>query len=323
MPRLRVLAGPNPHYLEDITNLVNTQQPHTISTSDFHGQVVANIKDFTGPDGVVRSSDYFEKAERKDITWSLQVQGAFKQPVSADSVLFGNVFDRTYKLPKGSSAALKLMRFLDPNLNYDMSYNGKFWALSPLVSTMPHLSHTRLDSNYQKPLFPPDKPLEDNLDAIHLTHFPPPPPTPPPPTKPASTLSAIAGALRSSISRSPSPEPGFGFRGLHSLNLHDAQERKSYFQTAKHRNEVTFGPEDLLTLDFCYGYLSFNPGLVVRLPGGISVDLMKHWHGQPVNFVCCERSKVELIEGKGPEDPWEKVFWCIQIQPADEDVATK
>ena len=128
MPRLRVLAGPDPHNLEDITDLVNTQKPYTISTSDFHGQVVANIKEFTGPDGVVRGSEYFEKAERVDITWSLQVQGAycfivdlmrmtdrsasgrFQKPVSADSVLFGNVFDRTYRLPKGSSTALKLMK---------------------------------------------------------------------------------------------------------------------------------------------------------------------------------------------------------------------
>lgn len=76
MPRLRVLAGPNPNNLEDITDLVNTQKPYTISTSDFHGQVVANIKEFTGPDGVVRDSDYFNKEDRKDITWSLQVQGA-------------------------------------------------------------------------------------------------------------------------------------------------------------------------------------------------------------------------------------------------------
>lgn len=322
MPRLRVLAGPNPHNLEDITDLVNTQKPYTISTSDFHGQVVANIKEFTGPDGVVRDSEYFEKEERQDITWSLQVQGTFQKPVSADSVLFGNVFDRTYKLPKGSSTALKLMKFLDPNVEYDMSYNGKFWALSPLISTMPHLSHTRLDSNHREPPFPPDKPLEDNLDSIHLTHSPCSSSTPPPESKPASSLSAITGALKSSVSKNTTPEPDLGTHGPHSLDLHDAQERRSYFYTADHRKKITFGPEDLLTLDFCYGYLSFSPGLVVRLPGGISFDLMKHWHGQPVNFLCCERSKVDLVEGKGPEDPWERVFWCIQIQPADEDVAT-
>lgn len=318
MPRLRVLAGPNPSNLEDITDLVNTQKPYTISTSDFHGQVVANIKEFTGPDGVVRESDYFDKDDRKDVTWSLQVQGAFQKPMSANDVLFGNVFDRTYKLPKGSSAALKLMKMLDPNIEYDMSYNGKFWALSPLISTMPHLAHMRLDSANHEPPFPPAQALTDNLDLIHSAHSPRSSPSEES-SQPVSSLSAIAGALKSTVS---THDPDLGTNGPHSLNLHSAQERRSYFYTADHRREVTFGPEDVLTLDFCYGYLSFSPGLVVHLPGGITFDLMKHWHGQPVKFVCCERSKVELVEGKGPEDPWEKVFWCVQIEPADKDVVT-
>lgn len=60
-------------------------------------------------------------------------------------------------------------------------------------------------------------------------------------------------------------------------------------------------------MDFCYGFLEFNPSLALRLPGGISFDLMKYWDGQPVRFVCCER-------GAGKEQPWGRMFWCVQIE---------
>jgi hypothetical protein len=33
-----------------------------------------------------------------------------------------------------------------------------------------------------------------------------------------------------------------GTVGPHSLNLHTAQQRRTYFHKAKHRREVTFGP---------------------------------------------------------------------------------
>lgn len=75
MPRLRVLAGPNPSSLVSISKIVNTDKPHTISTDQFEGQIVVNIKGFTDPEGKVLDSEYFNREDRKDITWSIQVQG--------------------------------------------------------------------------------------------------------------------------------------------------------------------------------------------------------------------------------------------------------
>ena len=49
---------------------------------------------------------------------------------------------------------------------------------------------------------------------------------------------------------------------------------------------------------------------MLRLPGGISIDLLKYWDGQPVRFVCCERAR-------GGELPWGKVFFCIAIENED------
>lgn len=128
MPGLRVLAGPSPTSLVPITDLVNTNEYHTISTEHFEGQVAVNIKGFTDTQGNVLDSEYFQRENRKDTTWSIQVQGTFYpcidgifpdelrfsgrflQPHSSDDILFGNMFDRPLNLPWGSSAVLKLMR---------------------------------------------------------------------------------------------------------------------------------------------------------------------------------------------------------------------
>lgn len=75
-------------------------------------------------------------------------------------------------------------------------------------------------------------------------------------------------------------------------------------------------------MDFCYGFLEFNPSLALRLPGGVSFDLMKYWDGQPVRFVCCERKKNQdgvPANGRGSKDPWGEMFWCVQIELAEDE----
>jgi Protein of unknown function (DUF1769) len=77
MPRLRVLAGPSSSSLVPITAFVNTTHPHPIVSNLFEGQVVVNIKGFTNEDGTTLDSEYFEREDRKSITWSIQVQGEY------------------------------------------------------------------------------------------------------------------------------------------------------------------------------------------------------------------------------------------------------
>ena len=55
----------------------------------------------------------------------------------------------------------------------------------------------------------------------------------------------------------------------------------------------------------------------LRLPGGITIDMMKYWDGQRVPFVCCER----LRPGEHRDEPWGRIFWCIVIEAVDEDEA--
>jgi len=133
MPRLRVVAGPSLDALVPIS--VNSGVPHDIVSDAFEGQIIAHIKDFPDDEGNALPNEYFDREDRKGVTWSIQVQGMyvafvqvghtprawpatltvllyigrFLRPISADDVLFGNTFDRPLKLPWGSSTALKFM----------------------------------------------------------------------------------------------------------------------------------------------------------------------------------------------------------------------
>jgi len=74
MPGLRVLAGTSLDALVPITEFVNTNKSFKFPTSDrFEGEVVCNIQGFE--DG--KESEYFDREDRKGVTWSIQVQGTY------------------------------------------------------------------------------------------------------------------------------------------------------------------------------------------------------------------------------------------------------
>ena len=73
--------------------------------------------------------------------------------------------------------------------------------------------------------------------------------------------------------------------------------------------------QDLITTDFCYGFIHFTPTLSLQLPFGVSFDLMKYWDKQPVRFVCCKRKAKD--EGEG--NPWGQILWCIEIDFVDDE----
>lgn len=73
MPRLRVLAGPSLEQLSVISS--NDGVAHSISGEYFEGRVAVYIRD-ERPCFASRLPKYFERKERKGVTWSIQVQGA-------------------------------------------------------------------------------------------------------------------------------------------------------------------------------------------------------------------------------------------------------
>ena len=201
---------------------------------------------------------------------------------------------------------MRVHSFIDPTLEQDLASRTKPWALSPLIATMPYFHHTPVaKSSAAAPAFPPKEPTDDDTSQLRV--------------RATQTDGNIKGGK---LKGNPS-------------------KRRSYFTNALRRQEVVFGPEvcrtslpvasdvrrnarcspvcaqDVITTDFCYDYLKFSPeGVTLRLPGGISIDMMKYWDGQPVRFVCCERLK------KGErtaERPWGRVLWCVAIERAEED----
>jgi hypothetical protein len=78
-PHLRILAGPHPGDMQDITSTVNSGKSHTISSGLFEGEIALFIQDF--PSGEQKPSEgdaatkYFSSPERKGVTWSLQSRG--------------------------------------------------------------------------------------------------------------------------------------------------------------------------------------------------------------------------------------------------------
>jgi len=284
---LRVFAGPSPHSLVDVSDKINTVQSHRIVSDAFEGALSLQIKRFPARHRTT-SSDYFERSDRQGITWSIQVQGRFLQPHTADDLLFGNIFERPLILPWGSSAAFQFMKYIDPTLEHDLTSQTKPWALSPLISTMPHFVHRKTGEFDTPPEFPPRESLKD--DNSHL-----------------------AEAVEDPIEKEKqSPQ---------LAKIKTADQRRAHFATKDARKAITFGPNDLITTDFCYGFLEFSPELSLRIPGGISFNLTKYWDGQPVRFVCCKRR--ELLDDQPSRnqggDPWGQFFWCVSIQLEEQE----
>lgn len=319
--RLRVTAGPSQDKLVPIT--VNSGQAHRVTSDLFDGEVAAFIKDFVDHDGDPRDSEYFRRPDRSGVTWSIQVRGRFLTPLSADEILFGNTFDRPFNLPWGTGAILKFMNYIDPTLEHDLQSTSKPWALSPLISTMPHFSHHRVrDSARVEVPFPSSESLVDNTSELHVA---------------STTVSSYedeemtSPQLTPTASAAPSPAPSTTVEPARSeatdettlnatghhlqqrMSFETAAQRRSFFSYPENRQKVMFGPLDVITTDFCYGFLSFSPTLSLQIPGGISFDLAKYWDGQPVRFVCCERRRPDSPE------PWGRIFWCVTIEMVDED----
>jgi len=362
MPRLRVLAGSSTSMVP-ITSLVNTGRPYPIVSDEFEGEMIVYIKCFNAEAGkpCEQGDDYFDREDRQGVTWSIQVQGRFLNPYSADDILFGNTFDRPLKLPWGSSAALRFMNYVDPTLSHDLSSSTKPWALSPLVSTMPYFAHTRLASSRSSS---PDSSTSSlSLDEVHGLESTPPPFPPLDNTSVQDDTSQLCYALcpdyiqsnssSSSSSSSLSSDSSASSRSSKSSlslkkvsaklgnkhseekklrrreankmkqiaalqNLQTAAQRRSYFSHVENRHAVVFGPQDVITTDFCYGFLEFSPTLSLRLPGGMGWDLTRYWDGQPVRFVCCKRPDDTQTGRDEDSDPWGKVFWCVAIEPCDD-----
>ncbi|KIK25928.1 hypothetical protein PISMIDRAFT_314313 [Pisolithus microcarpus 441] len=296
MPGLRVRAGTCVEDLQDITELVNTGRAHPFRSEQFEGQVAIYIKGFRNSHGQPSYSEYFQRPDRKGITWSVQVKGRFLRPRSANEILLGNTFDRALSLPWGSSLALQFAKFVDPALEHDLTSDAKPWALSPLVVTVPHFKHARVDHvPGGQGEFPPCTSITDDTSQLGM-----------------ASMSPANDNLRGTQIRKDD-QAVFPFR--------TPGERKKYFSKESNRKDLVFGPDDIVTIDFCYGFLEFYPDIILRLPAGITFDLMKYWDKQPIRFVCGTRRRPSEGGKEEGDEPIADMFWCVEVVSADDDEA--
>ncbi|PLW08568.1 hypothetical protein PCANC_24531 [Puccinia coronata f. sp. avenae] len=191
-PKFQVLAGPSAEELSPVNVNADKTDPFRIHTDLFQGALTvrtnpigmrssyfhdlisaqlafSRIKNFLGADGRLSpdtENNYFK--EWSQMTCSIQIQGRFLQPTTADDCMWGNSFDRPIRdrLPYGTSVALKAMSYIDPSLEHDI-YSDKPWAWSPLLATMNHVQTGELESD-DAPL--PDwegtRPVEDCTSIV-------------------------------------------------------------------------------------------------------------------------------------------------------------
>lgn len=111
---------------------VNSVKAIPIETPGFKGEISIWVKDYNGLHKKGDGHEYFEQNGRKNNTYAVIAKGEWKEshrrcyrlmtlsagrflkPISADDILFGNVFEKPIRdsLPWGTSIAMKFMKWV-------------------------------------------------------------------------------------------------------------------------------------------------------------------------------------------------------------------
>lgn len=125
---LTVKGGINVDNLQ-LLSVNDESSPTRIESDLFSGYLMVRMKDFNGacPEDVSclpnPKSDYFSAKQR---LYTISVQGIFKEDVPGDDLIFGLEFDHPIKTPPGASIGLRIARWLEPNLDYELNGSEPF-----------------------------------------------------------------------------------------------------------------------------------------------------------------------------------------------------
>ncbi len=136
---LSVKTGPNDTSLQPLP--VNHEDAPVYVKSDlFQGYIMMRMKDYPGicskgPPLLNPSSNYFDTKQR---LYSISIQGVFSEDVGGNDLNFGIDMNGPIKTPPGTSIALRIAKWLEPSLQYDL--NSDFPHMdAPMISTMSSL----------------------------------------------------------------------------------------------------------------------------------------------------------------------------------------
>ena len=170
-------------------------------------------------------------------------------------------------------------------------YSDKPWAFSPLVSTMTRIHAARLTET------PPSGDAAADFDVSGWPSFF----SPENDSGPAYVPDDVT-ALFPDDSDPKRADIDLDDGTYLDLKGGDAEEESSgapqahkarakWFGDKAHRQSVTITPQNVLTADFCNGFIDFNTlRLEIPYTAGMGFDLKKYWDGQPVTYYCKDKS---------------------------------
>ncbi|RKO87151.1 hypothetical protein BDK51DRAFT_21511, partial [Blyttiomyces helicus] len=261
---LRVRAGTSSDASKFATVAVNDEfRPLLLDSEHFSGYLVVRVLNFSGmtPDSKkplhAPSSNYFHGRNRR---YSIMIQGRFKKAWNGDDVIFGLDFDSKVRMPTGAGLGLKIAKWLDPALDADL-YADKPWIFSPLVSAMNSMGVAP-------------------ADAV---------PSDAAPAKSDTPADPLLGKWSYHSHMVPEDATLLFTDRASAPSLTAYEKRKKFFADPKNRRAVTFSPELVYCMDFYDAYFDFN-NIALKLPG-FSINAIKYWDGQPLQFRCRTRDR--------------------------------
>ncbi|WFD31639.1 hypothetical protein MSPP1_002678 [Malassezia sp. CBS 17886] len=296
-PRLRISAGPAADQLTTLA-VNHDLAPGVIDTESFQGRVTVRVKGFEGQeppevDGK-STTTYFDEPYGSTMTYSIQVQGRFCSAVNTDDLVFGNTFDQPIRdsLPYGTSLALRFVRLVDPNMTHDL-HADQPWAFSPLLATVFRAQATRapegtfakcasVDALFRSPEFPPFPSPDGSGEPFVREDLTP-------------LFFSAAGDAHGQLVAATGADQATAESMDMQKDPQANTARAAWLSHETNRKNLVVTPDDVLTVDFCNGYIDFNTlHLVLPFAGTLSFDLQKYWDGQPVRYVCKNRKSSEV-----------------------------
>lgn len=161
-------------------------------------------------------------------------------------------------------------------------YADKPWAFSPLLSTVYRAQANRAEASFEA------KAAKELFTSDEWPAFP----TPDNDSKQKFVKEDIAPLFYQNEKgeRTLDSSTGVDEKTVEHLGAEDAslasRTRASWLGNKNHRENLTITPSDVLTVDFCNGFIDFNSLQLVLPYAGLRFDLQRYWDGQPVRYVC-------------------------------------
>lgn len=130
--------------IKNIAYINDDMNPILINNEHFTGHIVFRVKDFkngftpidpdTGkPKPIISNSEGYFGGHRR--SFSMQINGRFKEQWTGDDVMFGTFFYRPIPLPSLSRVALALAQQIDPSMAYQLKGDNPY-ICSPIICAM-------------------------------------------------------------------------------------------------------------------------------------------------------------------------------------------